>query len=166
MRSFVALVFAAALSPLSLLPAQAAALSSTDATYLKTSMESQLGRYALASLAQKQASSAQVKALAKSIASDASQQTQTLDALAKQYGVPPAKSPDVRSSYHYSQLSGLHGPQFDQQFVQELLIDDSMATDRHSTEAQSGQNDRLKSIAKERAQSLKHEQEKLNKIHS
>lgn len=166
MRRILALAFAAALSPLCLSTAQAASISSTDSTYLQQSMQSQLGRYALASLAEKQASSNDVKALAKSIASDASRETQMLTALAKQYGVAPAKSPDVRASYHYSQLTDLHGKQFDQQFVQGLKIDDSMAVERHTSEAQSGQDPKLRALAKQRAQALQHEQQALDNIHA
>lgn len=165
MRSLVALLLAAALAPLSPLAAQAASLSNTDTTYLQTTMQVQLGRYALASLAQKQASSPKVKSLAKSIAMDAGRDTQTLTALAKQYGLQTPKAPDVRSSYHYSQLTGLHGSEFDQQFVQELQIEDGFAVDSHKTEAQSGDNDKLRTFAKQRAQSLTHEQQTLNTIH-
>jgi putative membrane protein len=164
MRSLVALLLAAALSPLSPLAAQAAALSNTDSTYLQNAMQVQLGRYALATLAEKQAASPKVKSLAKSIATDAGHDTQTLTALAKQYGLQPPKGPDVRSSYHYSQLTGLHGSEFDQQFVQELQIEDGFAVDSHKTEAQSGNNDKLRSFAKQRAQTLTQEQKTLDTI--
>ena len=165
MKTIKALLIAAAVSSLSLLPAQAASLSNNDASYLDSAMKMQLGRYALATLAAKQASSPKLKALAQSIATDASRSTQQLNTLAKQHGVEPAKSPDVRASYHYSQLSDLRGSQFDSRFVQVLSMDDDMAVDSHKSEAQSGSDSKLRTFAKQRVAALQHEQQTLNSIH-
>lgn len=165
MKWFSTLMCAAAIGSLTLVPAQASGLSNTDASYLTAAMQMQLGRYALASLAAKNAGSADIKAFAKSMQTDASAQTRKLDAMAKQYGVPVAKHPDVRASYHYAQLSGLHGSQFDRRFIQDLQIGDSMASERHSSEAQSGQDAKLKAFAQNRVQALKREESKLNSLH-
>lgn len=124
-------------------------------------MQTQLGRYALASLAQKNASSSKVKALARSIADDSAHNIHRLTALAKRFGVPPAKGPDVRASYHYAQLSNLHGAAFDKRFVQDLQIGDSVSADRHAVEVQKGSNNVLKDYAKSQSAALKHEQKKL-----
>lgn len=164
MKWFSALMCAAALSSLALLPAQASGLSKDDASYLTAAMQLQLGRYALASLAVKNAGSSQLKAFAKSMQSDAGAQTRTLDAMAKHYGVPVAKQPDVRASFHYSQLSGLHGRQFDRRFVQDLQIGDSIASERHAAEAKNGQDAKVKAYAQKRAQALKSEENKLSSL--
>lgn len=160
-----ALLMATAMSSLPLLTAQAAAISNTDATYLNSAMQTQLGRYALASLAEKQAASPKLKSLAKSIATDASHDTQELTALAKQYGVQPPKGPNTSASYHYAQLSGLKGSDFDQRFVQAMTMDDGEALDTHQTEAQSGSDAKLRAFAKQRVAALQHEQKTLDKIH-
>jgi putative membrane protein len=160
-----ALLIAAAMSSLSLLSAQAASISNTDATYLNSAMQTQLGRYALATLAEKQAASPKLKSLAKSIASDASRESQQLTSLAKQYGVQPPKGPGTSASYHYSQLSGLQGSEFDQRFVQALTMDDGEALDTHQTEARSGSDAKLREFAKQRVSALQHEQKALNSIH-
>ena len=164
MKWFSTLMCAAAIGSLTLVPAQASSLSKTDANYLTAAMQLQLGRYALASLAVKNAGSSKLKAFAKSMQSDASAQTRALDAIAKQDGVPAAKQPDVRASYHYSQLSGLHGSQFDSRFVQDLQIGDSLASERHSSEAQSGQDAKLKAYAHKRVQALKNEESRLGSL--
>ncbi len=80
-----------------------AALSNRDAGYLRAEMQNQLGRYALATLAEKHASSVQLKQLARSMAAEATAHTRALDKIAKKNGIPVAAHPSVRSSYHYSQ---------------------------------------------------------------
>lgn len=166
MKWFSALMCAATLGSLALLPAQASGLSKNDATYLTAAMQAQLGRYALASLAVKNAHSPKVKAFAKSLASDASAQTRRLDAMAKQYGVPPAKGPDLRASYHYSQLRNLRGSQFDRRFIQDLQIGDSIAAERQSAESKNGQEPKLKKYAQQRLQALSREQRTLDSLSS
>ena len=161
----LSIVLTAALLPLSLITAQAASLSQSDSDYLNSAMSAQLGRFALASLAEKQASSAQVKSLAASIASQSSTATRALETLAKTYGVAPAKGPPVQASYQYSQLSDLHGSQFDSRFIQELKIDDDTVSSDDQSEAQGGRNTQLKSFAKQRYAALQNEQKKLNSIH-
>lgn len=164
MKWFSTLLCAAAIASSTLVPAQASGLSKADASYLTAAMQQQLGRYALASLAVKNAGSSQLKAFAKSMQSDASAQTRALDAMAKHYGVPIAKHPDVRASFHYSQLSGLHGSQFDRRFVQDLQIGDSIASERHTTELNNGQDAKLKAYAQKRVQALKNEENKLGSL--
>lgn len=166
MKWFSALMCAAALTSLALLPAQASGLSKDDASYLTITMQAQLGRYALGTLAMKNAHSPKVKAFAKALAGDAGAQTRHLDAMAKRYGLPIAKQPDVRASYHYSQLSGLHGAQFDRRFIQDLQIGDSVAVEQQSAEAKNGANEALKKYAQQRLQALNREQSNLGSLHA
>lgn len=166
MKWFSALMCAAALSSLALLPAQASGLSKDDASYLTTTMQTQLGRYALATLAVKNAHSPKIKAFAKALASDASAQTMRLDAMAKHYGVPVTKHPDVRASYHYSQLSDLHGSQFDRRFIQDLQIGDSVSAEQQSAEARNGSDAALKKYAQQRLQLLNREQSHLGSLNA
>lgn len=154
-------LFAAAL-PL----AAHAALSSDDTTYLTSAIQSQLGRYALASLAQKNGASPQIKSLANSIALQSTASTRTLTSIAKANGVPVPTGPSAGDSYRYSTLSGLHGRAFDQRFVQELSTDDQLAADNDKLEMSSSGDARLKSFAKNRYQALQKELHVLNKIHS
>lgn len=147
-------------------PATAASLSKNDASYLKTAMQVQLGRFALASLAVKQGSSPKVKALAKTIAAQASAETRRLDALAASYGIPPAKKPTTRASYHYSELSSLHGSDFDSTFVQQLSIDDQIAASNDQQQSKSADDATLRAFAKHHYESLQKEIDKLGSIKS
>lgn len=143
-----------------------AALSQNDSSYLTSAMQTQLGRYALASLAQSHASSSAVKDLAKSIATQAGNETRTLDAIATKNGVPVAKSPSVRDSYHYSQLNGLHGKAFDQQFLQELNVDDQIVSSSDQSAMKDVKDSSLHAFAQHRYSELKNELGKLKKIKS
>jgi putative membrane protein len=142
-----------------------AALSNGDSTYLTSAMQAQLGRYALATLAVHNASASSIKSLARSIAMDAGAQTQKLDAIAKQNGVPVATQPSVRDSFHYSQLSGLHGAAFDRQFVQALQVDDQFAASNAQSEMSGLQDSRLRSYAKRQYETLQRELKTLSKMH-
>lgn len=153
----------AALLLLAAAPALAASLSKGDAAYLSTAMQVQLGRYALATLAQQHGSGA-VKTLAHSIAAQASADTRTLDALAKQYGVPVAKAPTLRDNYHYSQLNGLSGADLNRRFVMDLQIDDQLRLSAERQQMQSGSNGALKAFAKRRYAALQHELNALSHI--
>lgn len=142
-----------------------AALSSNDSTYLTGAMQAQLGRYAMAELEVKGGSNASLKQLAQDIVTTSTVQTRVLDAIAKKNGVPIPTHPNVRDSYHYSQLMGLHGGALDQRFVQELKIDDAMIQNNDQSQAQSGQDPALRSFAKKRNVALQNEMNKLSKIH-
>jgi putative membrane protein len=158
--------FAAAFMIAVLLPLCAnAALNSNDSNYLQTAMQSQLGRYAIASLAQKNASSAAVKDFAKSVAAQSAAATRELDAIAKRNGVPPAQHPGVRDSFHYSQLSGLHGKAFDQSLVTDMKIDDQLMTSRDQTAAQQAQDPALRRFAKQHQATLSKELNRLSSLH-
>ncbi len=159
------MLFAACLMLTTLAPSAAsAALSPADARYLSSAMQTQLGRYALASLAEKTASSPAVKSLAASIASEASSETKTLDALARKDGVPIPRHPGLRDAYHYSQLSGLHGKTFDRRFVQELKIDDSIVSSGDRQEMRSGRDRQVTAFAKHRYGALQKELKALDRL--
>jgi uncharacterized protein (DUF305 family) len=128
-------------------------------------MQAQLGRYAMAELEVKSGSNASLKQLAQDIVATSTAQTRALDAIAKKNGVPIPTHPNVRDSYHYSQLMGLRGGALDQRFVQELQIDDAMIQNNDQSEAQSGQDPALRSFAKKRNLALQNEMSRLGKIH-
>jgi predicted outer membrane protein len=142
-----------------------AALSSSDSSYLTAAMQTQLGRYALATLAQKNASSSAVKSLARSIATQSGTDSNLLNKIAKQNGVPVATQPDMRFSYHYSQLTGLHGKSFDRQFVQELQVDDQFASSTDQGAMNSVKSAQLRAFAKRRYSSLQKELKTLSNLH-
>ena len=153
-------VFAAAL-PL----AAQAALSSDDASYLTSAIQSQLGRYAMASLANKNGASPQVKSLAKSITAQSTAANHQLTSIAKTNGVSAPTSPSVRENYHYAALTSLHGKAFDQQFVEAFSTDDQLAVSNDQAEAKAGGDARLKAFAKTRLSVLQKELQILSKIH-
>ena len=82
-------VTAAALALLAV-PAAAASLSSSDADYLKTAIQIQNGRYAMASYEAQHGSGA-AKKFAASVASQAAHDSRMLEKLATHYGITPDK---------------------------------------------------------------------------
>ncbi|HET9097489.1 MAG TPA: hypothetical protein VFN37_12560 [Candidatus Baltobacteraceae bacterium] len=106
-----------------LAPAGAASLDSRDAAYLKTAMQIQPGRYALATYEAKHGTGA-VKKFAGTLAS--------------------------RAAHDYSQIQGLHGSALDQRFVRELRISDDINQDTEKQEMRNGQSGTLKAFAKRR----------------
>jgi hypothetical protein len=155
------LVIAALVLPA--LPAAAASLSQQDAAYLTAAMQAQLGRYALATYAAKNGSGS-VQSYARSVAKEASANTRTLDAMAKNDGVPIPKGPSTLDDYHYSQLQGLHGSELNRRFVDDLRVDDGMEQGQVKTEIASGQDAALKAYAKRRAAAMQRETAQLNHL--
>lgn len=162
MKSFSHAALAVALAALCTVCASAA-ISKTDSAYLKTAMQSQLGRYAIATLAETHGTSA-VKGYAKAMAVKAAADTRELDAIAKQNGVAPAKGPGIEDSYHYSQLSGLHGSTFDREFVMDMRISDDLLQTSDKREISHGSDARLKAFARRRLTAIASEQKKLAKL--
>lgn len=139
-----------------LAPAAAASLENRDADYLKTAMQIQLGRYALASYEAKHGSGA-VKKFAAGLALHAAHDSRMLDGLAKQYGVTPEKGLLIQDKYHYSQIQGLQGSVLDKRFVRELRISDRINQDTEKQEIREGRSDKLKAYAKNRYATLRNE---------
>lgn len=153
---FVASLIASALL-LATAPALASApLNPDDSSYLTGALQTQLGRYALATY-EVQHGSGSAKTLAQSIATQSSGDLRTLTTLAKQNNVDVPKGPAVRDSYHYSQMSGMKGKALDQEFLQDMQIDDQMRISTDQDEMQSGANDTLKTYAKHRYTALQTE---------
>lgn len=160
MKLAVALRTLALMLPLSAI----AALSNRDAGYLRAEMQNQLGRYALATLAEKRASTAQLKQLAASMATEATAHTRALDKIAKRNGIPVPAHPSVRSSYHYSQLAGLQGKAFDRRFVQLLGVDDRIARSNEQAEMSGGSDAALRALAEHHDRTLQNELRALHNI--
>jgi hypothetical protein len=146
---------AAAIAAMSL-PAFAASLSSQDSSFLKTAVQIQAGRFALASYEQ-QHGSGRAKAFAASIASQSAQDSRMLTTLAKRFGVTPPKGLLVQDQYHYGQLQGLSGSALDKTFAREFRISNQINADTYKEEVKSGSNATLKTYAKQRAAAVQHE---------
>lgn len=149
-------VFTAAVLAILVAPAAAASLDSRDADYLKTAMQIQLGRYAVASYEAKHGSGV-VKKFAAALAVRAAHDSRTLDGLAKQYGVTPEKGLLIQDKYHYSQIQGLQGSALDKRFIRELRISDNINQDTEKQEIRNGRSDKLKAYAKNRYAAVQHE---------
>ena len=152
-------VTAAALALLAV-PAAAASLSSSDADYLKTAIQIQNGRYAMASYEAQHGSGA-AKKLAASIQSQAAQDARRLQKIAKQYGITPDKGLLIQDKYHYSKLVGTNGSEAKQRFQRELRISDDINKYTYKQEMKEGQNGTLKSHAKQRYAAVQQELKKL-----
>lgn len=156
-------VLAAAIFFVMALPAAAASLSQSDAAYLKSAIQIQAGRFAIATYEAQHGSGA-AKKLGASIATQASSDSRTLQSLAKRYGITPDNGLSVQDQYHYSQLVGLKGGDLDKAFARELRISDDVNQDTYKQEMQSGQSGTLKADAKHRYSAVQSEMNTLKRM--
>lgn len=159
---FIHVLTAAALALLAV-PATAASLSDRDADYLKTAIQIQMGRYAMASY-EKQHGSGSVKKFAASVQSQAAHDSRVLENLAKHYGVTPEKGLLIQDKYHYSKLMGTSGSELDKRFARELRISDDINKYTYKQEMKEGQNATLKTHAQRRYTAVQHELSALKKF--
>lgn len=145
------------------LPAAAATLNGSDSTYLKSALQIQAGRYAMAQYEVQHGSGAAKKA-AQSIATQSSSDSRMLDGLAKRYNVTPASGLSMQDRYHYGQLVGLQGAQLDKAFARELRISDQINQDTEKDEMQHGTDPALKAFAKHRYSATQSEIKTLQKL--
>jgi Domain of unknown function (DUF4142) len=147
-----------------LLLAAATPLAPVDSGYLTRAMQSQLGRYALASVAEKNGATASLKAFAHAASTKATMNTRTLDALAKRHGVAVESQPGVRDRFHYARLMGVHGTDFDRSFVQQVRIDDAIMMSDDKAEMREGRDTQVRTFAKKRYAQLQNELAVLGKL--
>lgn len=133
----------------------ATAFSSSDADFVKNVQQDALGQYAIGALAQNKAHDPRVKALAKTVTTNATSANDTLKKLASSHGVTPENKPSMRASYQYSNLSEASGAAFDRAFTGQISIDASIAADAWADYAAHGSNPQLRSLAKSQAAALK-----------
>jgi hypothetical protein len=119
------LVLTIALIAGAIAPASAAPLSQGDAAYLKSAIQIQAGRFAMASYEAQHGSGA-AKKVAAGIATTASTDSRMLQGLAKRYGITPDSGLSIQDQYHYSQLVGLTGADLNKAFARELGISDKI----------------------------------------
>ena len=156
-------VLTAAALALLAVPATAASLSNRDADYLKTAIQIQNGRYAMASYEAQHGTGA-AKKLAASVQAQSAQDSRRLQKIADKFGITPDKGLLIQDKYHYSQLVGTNGAQADKSFARELRISDDINKYTYSQEMKDGQNGTLKSHAKQRYTALEHELKTLKGI--
>jgi putative membrane protein len=137
--------------------ARAASLSAADAAYLRTAIQTQLGRYAIGSIGAHKATTGALRAVGQAMAADANADNRALRQVAKANGVAPPTKPTLVARYHYSQISSESGRTFDRSFVRAVVIDDREALDANMHEVKSGRNPQLQSIAKKNIHALKSE---------
>lgn len=153
---FMHVVTVAALAMMAVVPAAAAPLSQGDAAYLKSAIQIQAGRFAMATY-EAQHGSGPAKTLAATIATQSSNDSRMLGELAKRYGVTPDKGLSIQDRYHYSQLVGMSGSALDKVFARELGISDKINQDTYKQEIRSGRSVALKSNAKQRYAAVQNE---------
>jgi putative membrane protein len=146
--------------------AGAASLSKADTTFLQTAIQTDLGRYAMGSLAEKKATNDSLKTIGKDMAAQSNTDSKTLTKIAKSADVEAPNKPTLTQTYHYSNISGASGKDFDQAFAQAVLIDDQEALDASQQEVQSGTDPQLKAIAKKNIGALQSEIKTVQKFTS
>ncbi len=128
--------------------AQAASISSTDATFVQTAQSDLLGQYALAAVAKKKAQDPQLKTVAATIASNAGQANDFLKSYATTHSVAVDNKPTIRADAQYGDIATLSGKAFDSKYASDLNIDAQMELSDFQDEAQSGTDPALKAFAK------------------
>jgi len=156
-------VLVAAALMLLAVPAAAASLSDHDTNYLKTAIQIQNGRYAIASYEAQHGSGA-AKKFAASVASQAAHDSRMLEKLATHYGVTPEKGLLIQDKYHYSKLVGMSGSSLNKRFARELRISDQINQYTYKQEMKEGANGTLKTHAKHRYAAVQHELTALQKM--
>jgi hypothetical protein len=98
---------------------------SPNAAFVQRADADLSGQYALAALAESHAASPQVKALARTIATNAGNGARYLEGYARAHHISLAGKPTFRADIQYGNMSSMHGKAFDSQFVEAIRTDDS-----------------------------------------
>jgi putative membrane protein len=125
-------------------PAVIAALVNPDQDFLNRAVTGTAAQVELGRLAQHQGAAPAVRAFGAQIAAEHARMNARLTALSQRLGmVPNPDAPDL------SGMAALSGPEFDRQFIADQVKNQREALGLYESEAQAGQNPRLRSVARE-----------------
>lgn len=128
--------------------AASASLDSASVSFMKEAQQQALGAYAIASLAEKRASTSAIRNLAHRTVASTTQANNFLKQFALQHGAKLPNKAATLDTLQYSNLSGLHGSSFDARFLERIHMDALIAADTYGTYARSGRNPQLSAFAK------------------
>jgi putative membrane protein len=115
-----------------------------DQDFLNRAVTGTAAQVELGRLAQRQGAAPAVRAFGSQIAAEHARMNARLTALSQRLGmVPNPVAPDL------SGMAALSGPEFDRQFIADQVKNQREALGLYESEAQAGQNPRLRSVARE-----------------
>ena len=150
MRKRVALAIAIT-TPLWLGSALAADVVSE--AFIKEAIEGNLAEVQVGKLAQQKGQSERVRSLGRMLENDRANANQEATSVANALGVSPPTQPDQTQRAVYEKLSKLSGPEFDRQFVSDM-IEDHLA-DIRKFESEARKNDPAADYAKQTLPTLR-----------
>jgi putative membrane protein len=124
-----------------------ATLSATDRTFAQKAAAGGLAEVSLGQLAQKNASSQQVKDFGQRMVTDHSQANQELQQIAQTENLTLPTAPDSKDQALQKRLNALEGTAFDAAYTQDMVRDHQQDIAEFKHEAESGQDPALKAFA-------------------
>jgi putative membrane protein len=129
------------------LTGETSSLSAADRSFISQAAYSSLAEVELGELAQKQASSAQVREFGGRMVTEHTQMNKDLVALASNKGITPPSSPDSGRQAIGDMLEELSGPDFDRQYIPQQLSDHETTLTLFKGQADRGQDVELRQFA-------------------
>jgi putative membrane protein len=129
------------------LTGETSSLSAADRSFISQAAYGSLAEVELGELAQKQASSAQVREFGGRMVTEHTQMNQDLTALASNKGITPPSSPDDGRQAIGDMLEELSGPDFDRQYVPQQLSDHETTLTLFRGQSERGQDVELRQFA-------------------
>jgi putative membrane protein len=150
-----------ALLTLLLWPASLAAQDSSK--FLTTAIQGNLAEVSMGQLAQKNASSKEVRDYGEMLVKDHTAANEKAEAAAKEAGVKPPSAPNAQQKSDMKSLTKLSGSKFDREFMQHMVKDHTKAITLYKQEASSGTGP-VAAYAKESLPVLQEHRQKAEKI--
>ena len=127
-------------------------LDRADMQFVKKAAEGGMAEVELGKVAQQNAQDPQVKQFGQKMQQDHSNANQQLQAVAQQKGVQLPTQLDAKDQKELDRLSRLHGPQFDQAYMQTMLQDHDKDVKEFKKEAQAARDPDVKNFAEQTLQ--------------
>ncbi len=128
--------------------AQSAQQSATDdAQFAKDASSGNIAEVKLGELAQRRGDTPAVREFGRWMVIDHTMAENILQGVSKHANMPLATAPTSAQQATMTRLDGLHGAQFDRDYIDAMVKDHRMTIRTFETESQSGQNGQLKNYA-------------------
>jgi putative membrane protein len=144
--------------------AKAPVLTNVDIAFINRAGPSGLGEVAFASLAQTKATDPAIRDLATKMIAEFSALNLQLATLAQSNELAPATDMDGRHQVVYHQLESLNKGAFDRAYINGQLQDLTMVIQAFQTEADSGSQPQVRSVAQQHLPTLLQDLQMANKI--
>jgi putative membrane protein len=121
--------------------------SFSDQAFVRSALEDSVAEVELGQLAQQKSQSDDVKQYGQKMVQIHTQLDQQIKPLAKQLGVSEPKGPSKKQKQEIAKLEALSGPQFDEEYIKEMVKDHQKVVKDFKEEMQLAQDPNVKQIA-------------------